>query len=76
MWTEEKIQAVLERKENLLKELQTTVQDNGTWFKAFKFMDDDGYNVAVVATELWHQREQLKKIEIQIEVLKCVLDIK
>lgn len=75
MWTEEKIREVLERKEKLLKELDVVVHDNGVWFRGDKFMDAPD-QAAAVAQELGEQRAQRKKIENQIEVLKCILDIK
>lgn len=75
MWSEEKIREVLDRKENLLKELQTTVHDNAVWFQANKFMDMPA-QAAAIAEELREQRTQLRKIENQVEVLKCILDIK
>lgn len=75
MWTEEKIREVLERKENLVKELKTTIGDNAAWFRGDKFMDAPD-QAAAVAQELGEQRAQLKKIEHQVEVLKCILDIK
>lgn len=73
MWSEEKIRAVLNKKEQVLKETKEKYETNREWLFAGEFMKSEDV-VASTARELADQREDIKKIETQVEVLKYILD--
>lgn len=74
MWSEEKIRNALAVKKERLVELTTEAKDLSEWVRAGSFMDDLEFAKNML-TELAEVRRKQKKIENQIEVLKCILDI-
>lgn len=73
MWSEEKIRAVLNKKEQVLKDTKAKYETNRDWLFAGEFMKEPNL-VNAVACELASQREDVKKLENQVEVLKYILD--
>ena len=73
MWTEEKIRAVLNKKQQVLKDTKERYENNREWLFAGQFMNETQF-VRSVALELADQRAEVEKLEIQVEVLKCILD--
>lgn len=74
MWSEEKIRNALAVKKERLVELTTEVKDLSEWVRGGSFMDDLEFAKNMLA-ELAEVRRKQMKIENQIEVLKCILDI-
>ncbi len=75
MWSEEKIRNALDVKKQRLVELTTEAKDLSEWVRGGAFMDDPDFTKNMLA-ELAEVRRKQTKIENQIEVLKCILDIK
>lgn len=73
MWSEEKIRAVLNKKEQVLKDTKAKYETNRDWLFAGEIMKVEDV-VASTARELADQRAMVEKLEIQVEVLKYILD--
>lgn len=74
MWSEEKIRNALAVKKERLVELTTEAKDLSEWVRGGSFMGDLEFAKNMLA-ELAEVRRKQTKIENQIEVLKCILDI-
>lgn len=73
MWSEEKIRAVLDAKKDKLKQERDKLHDLEEFlYKPLK-VDWDTL-LGSVSDELREKRADIRKIENQIEVLKCILD--
>ena len=74
MWSEEKVRAVLDAKKDKLKQEKVKLHDLEEFlYKPIKV--DWETLVGPVTQELHEKRNQISKIENQIEVLKYILDI-
>lgn len=74
MWSEEKIRNALAVKKERLAELTTEAKDLSEWVRGGTFMDEPEFAKNMLA-ELAEVRRKQTKIENQIEVMKCILDI-
>ena len=74
MWSEEKIRNALAVKKERLADLSTEAKDLSEWVRSGTFMDEPEFAKNMLA-ELAEVRRKQTKIENQIEVMKCILDI-
>jgi len=74
MWSEEKVSKALQAKKERLAELTVEAKDLSEWVRGGTFMDEPEFAKNMLA-ELAEVRRKQTKIENQIEVLKCILDI-
>ena len=74
MWTEEKIRNALAVKKERLADLSTEAKDLSEWVRSGTFMDEPEFAKNMLV-ELAEVRRKQTKIENQIEVMKCILDI-